>query len=114
MNDCIFCKMVAGKIQADVVYEDEDVLAFRDINPVMPQHLLVIPKKHIATINDLDAGDAEVVGKLYLAAAKIAADLGFAESGYRTVVNCNKDGGQLVFHLHMHLLGGRGMGWPPG
>jgi histidine triad (HIT) family protein len=106
--------MVAGKIQADVVYEDEDVLAFRDINPVMPQHLLVIPKKHIATTNDLDAGDAEVVGKLYLAAAKIAADLGFAESGYRTVVNCNKDGGQLVFHLHMHLLGGRGMGWPPG
>jgi histidine triad (HIT) family protein len=106
--------MVAGKIQADVVYEDEDVLAFRDINPVMPHHLLVIPKKHIATTNDLDAGDAEVVGKLYLAAAKIAADLGFAESGYRTVVNCNKDGGQLVFHLHMHLLGGRGMGWPPG
>lgn len=114
MSDCIFCKMVAGKIQADVVYEDDDVLAFRDINPVMPHHLLVIPKTHIATINDLEAGDAEVVGKLYLAAAKIAADLGFAESGYRTVVNCNRDGGQLVFHLHMHLLGGRGMGWPPG
>ena len=114
MTECIFCKMVAGEIKPDVVYEDDDVLAFRDINPVMPHHLLVIPKKHIATLNDVTADDAELVGKLYVAAATIASDLGFAERGYRTVVNCNKDGGQLVFHVHLHLLGGRAMGWPPG
>lgn len=114
MNDCIFCKMVAGEIQPDVVYEDDDVLAFRDINPVTPHHLLVIPRRHIATTNDLGPDDAELVGKLYLAAAKIAADLGFGESGYRTVMNCNSDGGQLVFHIHLHLMGGRAMGWPPG
>lgn len=114
MSDCIFCKMVAGEIQPDVVYEDDDVLAFRDINPVMPHHLLVIPKEHIATVNDVSPENAELVGKLYVAAARIATDLGFAERGYRTVVNCNADGGQLVFHLHMHLLGGRAMGWPPG
>jgi histidine triad (HIT) family protein len=114
MSDCIFCKMVAGEIQPDVVYEDDDVLAFRDINPVTPHHLLVIPRRHIATTNDLDPGDAELVGKLYLAAAKVAAELGFAEAGYRTVMNCNSDGGQLVFHIHLHLMGGRAMGWPPG
>ena len=114
MSDCIFCKMVAGEIQPDVVYEDDDVLAFRDINPVTPHHLLVIPRRHIATTNDLGPDDAELVGKLYLAAAKIAADFGFGESGYRTVMNCNSDGGQLVFHIHLHLMGGRAMGWPPG
>jgi histidine triad (HIT) family protein len=114
VSDCIFCKIVAGEIKPDVAYEDDDVLAFRDINPVMPHHLLVIPKKHIATVNDVGPEDAELVGRLYLAAARVAADLGFAERGYRTVVNCNEDAGQLVFHLHMHLLGGRAMGWPPG
>jgi len=114
MSDCIFCKMVAGEIQPDVVYEDDDVLAFRDINPVTPHHLLVIPRRHIATTNDLGPDDSELVGKLYLAAVKIASDLGFGESGYRTVMNCNSDGGQLVFHIHLHLMGGRAMGWPPG
>jgi len=114
LTDCIFCKIVNGDIKADVVYEDDDVLAFRDINPVMPHHLLIIPKKHIATVNDLAEEDAAVLGRMYLAAAKIAGQFGFAESGYRTVVNCNKDGGQLVFHIHLHLLGGRAMGWPPG
>ena len=114
VTDCIFCKIVDGRIKADVVYENDRVLAFRDINPVMPQHLLVIPKKHIATVNDLASEDAAVVGEMYLAAASVARELGFAERGYRTVVNCNQDGGQLVFHIHMHLLGGRAMGWPPG
>lgn len=114
MSDCIFCKMVAGEIKPDVVYEDDWVLGFRDINAVTPHHLLLIPKKHIATANDLTDADAELVGRLYLAAGKVASDLGFAETGYRTVMNCNADGGQLVFHIHLHLLGGRGMGWPPG
>lgn len=114
MSDCIFCKIVAGQIRADVAYENDQVLAFRDINPVMPQHLLIIPKKHIATVNDLSPEDSETVGQMYLAAATLAKDLGFADKGYRTVINCNRDGGQLVFHLHMHLLGGRAMGWPPG
>jgi len=114
VSDCIFCKIVNGDIKADVLFEDDEVLAFRDINPVMPQHLLVIPKRHIATLNDLTEEDAVVMGKLHLTAAKLAAQLGFADAGYRTVVNCNQDGGQLVFHIHLHLLGGRAMGWPPG
>jgi len=114
MSDCIFCKIVAGEIKADVVYENEHVLAFRDINPVMPQHLLIIPKQHIATVNDLTPQHSETVGQMYLASAALAKELGFAEKGYRTVINCNRDGGQLVFHLHLHLLGGRAMGWPPG
>lgn len=114
MSDCLFCKFVAGEIEPDVVYQDEDVLAFRDIDPRAPTHVLVVPKRHIATLNDLQPADAELVGKLYLAAAKIAADEGFAETGYRTVINCNADAGQTVFHVHLHLLGGRAMHWPPG
>lgn len=114
MSDCLFCKFVAGEIEPDVVYQDEDVLAFRDINPQAPMHVLVVPKRHIATLNDLQAGDAELIGKLHLAAAKIAADEGFALDGYRTLINCNADAGQTVFHIHLHLLGGRAMHWPPG
>ena len=114
MTDCPFCKMVSGDITPDTVYEDDDVLAFRDINAQAPTHVLVIPKQHISTLNDLDAGHAELVGKMMLAAAKIARQEGFAEQGYRTVMNCNADGGQMVFHIHLHLLGGRAMGWPPG
>ncbi|OHX35591.1 histidine triad nucleotide-binding protein [Methylomonas sp. LWB] len=112
MSDCLFCKMVAGEIKPDVVYEDDKVLAFRDLHPQAPLHVLVIPKRHIANLNDLD--DAELGGHLLQTAAKIAKDLGCADSGYRTVLNCNADGGQTVFHLHLHLLAGRAMHWPPG
>ncbi len=114
MNDCIFCKIAAGEIPADIVYDDGEVLAFRDINPEAPVHLLLIPRRHIATLNDLSEADAALVGRLYLAGKQIAAKLGVAESGYRTVINCNRDAGQLVFHIHMHLLAGRELGWPPG
>ncbi len=114
MTDCLFCKMVSGDITPDTVYEDEDVLAFRDINPQAPVHVLVVPKQHVATLNDLDADNSALVGKMMMAAAKIAQQEGFAEQGYRTVMNCNDDGGQTVFHIHLHLLGGRVMHWPPG
>ncbi len=114
MSDCLFCKMVAGEIQPDVVYEDETVLAFRDVNPQAPVHVLVIPKVHIATTNDLDEGNAAVVGKLYLAAKKIAEEEGIAVPGYRMVMNCNAGAGQSVYHIHLHVLGGRAMHWPPG
>ncbi|MCP5307442.1 MAG: histidine triad nucleotide-binding protein [Chromatiaceae bacterium] len=114
MNDCIFCKIAAGEIPADIVYDDGEVLAFRDINPEAPVHLLLIPRRHIATLNDLSEADAALVGRLYLAGQQIAMELGVAESGYRTVINCNRDAGQLVFHIHMHLLAGRELGWPPG
>ncbi len=113
-SDCLFCKIVAGDIPADIVYEDDHVLAFRDINPQAPTHVLVIPRTHIARINDLEAEHAEIVGRMYLAAAAIARNEGIAESGYRTVMNCNSDGGQTVFHIHLHLLGGRALTWPPG
>jgi len=114
MSDCLFCKMVSGEIQPDVVYEDDDVLAFRDVNPQAPTHVLVIPKIHIATTNDLDVNNVAVVGKLYLAAKQIAEEEGIAEPGYRMVMNCNPGAGQSVYHIHLHLLGGRPMNWPPG
>ncbi len=114
MTDCLFCKMVTGEITPDTVYEDEDVLAFRDINPQAPTHVLVVPKQHVATLNDLDKSNIDLVGKMMLAATAIAEQEGFAEQGYRTVMNCNADGGQTVFHIHLHLLGGRIMHWPPG
>jgi histidine triad (HIT) family protein len=106
--------MVAGDIQPDVVFEDDEVLAFRDVNPQAPLHVLVIPKTHIATTNELTAETAGVLGKMYLAAKQIAADEGVAEPGYRMVMNCNAGAGQSVFHIHLHLLGGRPMHWPPG
>jgi histidine triad (HIT) family protein len=114
MTDCLFCKIRDGEIPGDVVYENDDVLAFRDVNPQAPTHILVIPRKHIATNNDLEADDAAVVGKMMLAAKQIAADEGFAAEGYRMVLNCNEGAGQTVFHIHMHLLGGRRLTWPPG
>ncbi len=114
MDTCLFCKMAAGQIQPDKVHEDEHVLAFRDINPQAPVHILVIPKVHIATLNDLDEGHRELVGRLYQAVGHIARREGIHERGYRVVMNCNADGGQTVFHLHLHLLGGRQMTWPPG
>jgi len=112
MSDCLFCKMVAGEIKPDIVYQDETVLAFRDINPQAPVHILIIPKKHVETLNDLD--DSDLAGHLLKTAVSLAKQEGLAEDGYRTVFNCNKNGGQEVFHLHLHLLGGRQMSWPPG
>lgn len=114
MNDCLFCRMVAGEIKPDVVYEDDAVLAFRDSNPQAPTHVLVIPKTHIATLNDLQPEQAPLLGRMYLAAQQVAQKDGIAERGYRTVINCNREAGQSVFHVHLHVLGGRGMHWPPG
>ncbi|WP_019021913.1 histidine triad nucleotide-binding protein [Thioalkalivibrio sp. ALE23] len=114
MEDCIFCKIVAGEIPATIVRETDDVIAFEDLHPQAPLHVLVIPRRHIATLNDLTAGDAETVGNMARVAAGIAAERGYAEDGYRTVMNCNQQGGQTVYHIHMHLLGGRPLGWPPG
>ena len=114
MSDTIFSKIIAGEIDADIVYEDDVVLAFRDINPQAPTHVLVIPREPVATINDLRPEHAEVVGRMYLAAAKVARQEGIADSGYRTVMNCNADGGQTVYHIHLHVLGGRQLTWPPG
>jgi histidine triad (HIT) family protein len=109
-DDCLFCGIVAGRIPAELVYEGDDVIAFRDINAQAPFHALIIPKRHIATINDLTPADRELTGELITTAATIAAREGFAEAGYRTVMNCNADGGQTIFHIHVHLLGGRPMG----
>lgn len=114
MSDCLFCKMVAGDIQPDVLFETESVLAFRDLQPQAPTHFLVIPKKHISTINDLTEGDADLMGQLYLAAKTVAKQEGIAADGFRAVMNCNADGGQSVFHIHLHVLGGRTLTWPPG
>ena len=114
MSDTIFGRIAAGEIPADIVYQDDDLVAFRDLSPQAPTHILIIPRKAIRTLNDVQAADAELVGKLFLAAAKVAKQVGIAEAGYRVVVNCNAVGGQTVFHLHLHLLGGRPMQWPPG
>ena len=114
MENCIFCRMVSGDLASDKLYEDDEILAFNDINPKAPTHIVIIPKAHIATLNDLDESHAALVGKLFLTAQRIAREQGFAEAGYRTVINCNRLAGQSVFHIHMHLLAGRLMGWPPG
>ncbi|MCY3797433.1 MAG: HIT domain-containing protein [Chloroflexi bacterium] len=106
----IFSKIIAREIPADIVYEDELVLAFRDIAPQAPVHILIIPKKEIPTANDVKAADEAVLGRLFTVAARIARDEGIAQNGYRLIVNCNEDGGQEVFHLHMHILGGRSLG----
>ena len=112
--DCIFCKIVDGSIKSDIVFEDDDVIAFRDLNAQAPHHVLIIPRKHIATTNDFDAEDAKIFGQMGQAAKKIASDLDVAEKGYRLVLNCNEDGGQAVYHTHMHFLAGRTLSWPPG
>lgn len=114
MSDDLFLKIIAREIPADIVYETDEVLAFRDINPQAPLHVLIIPKAHIATMNDLDDSHHELVGKLFQAATEIARSEGVDEDGYRVVMNCNAAGGQAVYHIHLHLLGGRQMGWPPG
>lgn len=114
MGDTIFGKIVRHEIPADIVYEDEEILGFRDVNPQAPVHVLFIPKKPIATLDDAVAADAALLGRLQLAAAAYARKEGLAAKGYRTVINCNEDGGQTVFHLHLHLLAGRRFTWPPG
>ena len=114
MSDCLFCKMVSGEITPDIVYETETVLAFRDINPQAPTHVLIIPKKHIETLADMAEEDVLLMGEIMLVAKKVAEIEGIAESGYRTVFNCKQDAGQEVYHIHFHLLGGRKMKWPPG
>ncbi|MBL4852141.1 MAG: histidine triad nucleotide-binding protein [Gammaproteobacteria bacterium] len=114
MSDCLFCKLINGDIPTDIVYQDDDVFAFHDVSPQAPIHILVIPKQHIATINDTDESHQAVLGKLVLTAKKIAKEQDIADNGYRLVVNCNQDGGQTVFHIHLHLLGGRSLSWPPG
>jgi len=114
MTDCLFCKMAKGEIKPDLVMETDELLAFRDINPQAPTHILVVPRKHISTLNDLTPADAGIIEKMVLAAREIAKLEGIAASGYRLVMNCNQGGGQTVFHIHLHLLGGRAMTWPPG
>lgn len=114
MTDCLFCKMAKGEIKPDLVMETDELLAFRDINPQAPMHVLVVPRKHISTLNDLTPADAGIIDKMVLAAREIAKLEGIAASGYRLVMNCNQGGGQTVFHIHLHLLGGRAMTWPPG
>lgn len=114
MSDTLFSKIIRREIPAAIVYEDDDVLAFRDIQPQAPVHVLFVPKRAVPTLNDLGPDDGELVGKLVLAAAAYAKREGFAEAGYRTVFNCNEDGGQSVYHIHLHLLAGRQLTWPPG
>ncbi len=114
MDDCIFCKIAAGQIPSRKVVETEDVLVFWDIRPTTPVHCLAIPKKHIASLDKAGPEDARILGSVALAAAEAARQLGVADSGYRLVANTNRDGGQEVFHVHFHLLGGRRFGWPPG
>jgi|SRR5687768_977922 histidine triad (HIT) family protein len=114
MADCLFCKVVAGEIPATVVHQDDELVAFRDINPQAPLHVLIIPKRHISTLNDLAPGDDALVGSMLRRAAAIAAEHGYGERGYRAVFNVNREAGQTVFHIHLHVLAGRGLTWPPG
>lgn len=113
VQDCLFCKIIAGEIPSQVVYQDEKVYAFKDIAPVAPVHVLIVPKKHISSLEDLSPEDADIMGHIVLTAAKLARELGLAR-GYRVVANCNEEGGQTVYHVHFHLIGGRSMQWPPG
>ena len=112
--DCIFCKIIKGELPTEKVYEDKNILAFNDLHPRAPIHQLIVPKKHIATLNDLTEEDTELVGAMVQTARHLAEKANIAKSGYRTVFNCNKDGGQEIFHLHLHLIGGRALHWPPG
>jgi len=111
---CLFCRVVSGEIPAKKVYEDETLVAFHDVNPQAPVHILIVPRRHIATLNDLTQADESLIGSMHRRAASIARELGIADRGYRTVFNCNSEAGQSVFHIHLHVLGGRPMTWPPG
>ncbi len=112
--DCLFCKIVAGEMQGDVVYQDDQIVAFKDIDPQAPHHILIIPRKHISSVSNIKEDDSLLLGNMVQAAKTIAADLGVSEKGYRLVLNCNSDGGQVIYHIHMHFLAGRQMHWPPG
>jgi len=112
--DCLFCKIAQQQIPANIIYQDEQIVAFRDISPQAPVHALVIPRRHITTLNDLQPADADLLGQMILTAQRIAAQDNIAESGFRLAMNCNRDGGQTVYHIHLHVLGGRAMHWPPG
>jgi len=114
MENCLFCRIIAGEISASVVHEGEHVVAFRDINPQAPLHLLIVPRRHIRTLNDLQPEDDQLVGSMFRAAAMLAKKNGYAERGYRALFNTNADAGQTVFHIHLHLLAGRALHWPPG
>ena len=114
MADCLFCRIISGDINASPVYQDDDIVAIKDINPQAPLHALIMPRRHIATINDLKPGDDALVGSMFRVAAQLAKQHGYDQRGYRTVFNCNAEAGQSVFHIHLHLLGGRAMNWPPG
>jgi histidine triad (HIT) family protein len=114
MSDCIFCKIIAGEIPSEVLFEDDTAFAFREIHPVAPHHFLVVPKKHIATVNEIGDEDRDLAGHLLQVAAEVCRRLGVAESGYRIVSNVNRDAGQEVFHIHLHVIAGRKLGWPPG
>lgn len=114
MGETLFSRIIRGEIPATIVHEDEHVVGFKDVNPQAPVHVLFVPRRPIATLNALEPGDAELAGRLLLAAAAYARREGFAEDGYRVVMNCNRDGGQTVFHIHLHLLAGRALAWPPG
>jgi histidine triad (HIT) family protein len=111
---CLFCRIVSGEIPSSKVFEDDELVAFNDINPQAPMHVLVVPRKHVSTLNDVTSTDAALVGQMLIRAAAIAEERGYDQSGYRTVINCQADAGQTVFHLHVHVLGGRRMAWPPG
>jgi histidine triad (HIT) family protein len=112
--DCLFCKIVSGDIPGSIVYRDENLVAFKDINPQAPLHVLIVPRRHIATLNELVREDDALVGEMVRRAAAIAREHGYADRGFRTVFNCNAEAGQSVFHIHLHVLGGRAMSWPPG
>lgn len=114
MKNCIFCKIISGDIPANIIYSDDHVIAIDDLHPQAPHHKLIIPRKHIATLNDLTSEDTLLMGQMTQTARQLAQALGLAENGYRVIMNCNADGGQAVYHIHMHLLGGRTMIWPPG
>jgi histidine triad (HIT) family protein len=114
MPDCLFCKVISREIPAQLIHDDPELVAFKDINPQAPLHALIVPRRHIATLNDLQPGDDGLVGSMFRVAAALAKEHGFAERGYRTVFNCNREAGQSVFHIHLHVLGGRALTWPPG
>ena len=114
MSDCLFCRIIAGEVPGAIVYRDETLVAFQDINPQAPLHVLIVPTRHIASLNDLTPGDDALVGSMIRLAAALARNHGYDERGYRTVFNTNREAGQTVFHIHLHLLAGRGLSWPPG